>query len=97
MKNLRPETVRSIAESSRAGDLDAVIGAVTGLSKDELAELKALMWLGKDGDSVRHWDALVIEARFRLDDETARLLAEDPALADGLERALDAMESAGKI
>lgn len=97
MKHLSPETVRSIADSSRNGELDEVIGAVTGLSRDALAELKALTWLGKDGESVRHWDALVIEARFRIDDETARLLAEDPALAAGLEKALDALESAGRI
>jgi len=67
------------------------------LPMSELAELKALLWLGKDMDSPKHWEALVIEASHKLDAETARFLADDPKLAVSLRKGLEALEAAGRL
>ena len=67
------------------------------LSKNAVSELKALVWLAKDDENPKHWDALVIEARFQLDDQTARFIADTPELGNKLQSALDKMESAGRL
>ena len=97
MKALKRTTVETLIEHATSGEFDKLTGEMVGLSKDALAELKALVWLGKDQDSPKHWEALVIEARFQLDDQTARYLASTPDLPVVLERALDQLEAAGRI
>lgn len=97
MKALKRTTVDSLIEHAASGELDKLTGEMVRLSKEALAELKALVWLGKDQDSPKHWDALVIEAKFQLDDQTARYLSTTPELADILTRALDQLEAAGRI
>lgn len=97
MKALKRTTTEAMIEHAEAGDLDKLSGEMAHMSQDALAELKALVWLGKDQDSPKHWEALVIEAKFQLDDQTARYLATTPDLAGILRRALDQLEAAGRI
>ena len=97
MKALKRTTVDALIEHAESGELDKLTGEMVALSKDALAELKALVWLGKDQDSPKHWEALVIEAKFQLDGETPRYLAGTPDLAGVLRRALDQLEAAGRI
>ncbi|HWP94583.1 MAG TPA: DUF3775 domain-containing protein [Gammaproteobacteria bacterium] len=97
MKRLSKQKVEQIIGFAEAGELDNVIGAVVRLAPEELAELKALTWVGRETDSPRHWEALVIEARAKLDAHTPRLIAEDAALGATLRRALQRMEEAGRI
>ena len=58
MKALKQTTVEALISYAEAGELDNLTGEMVRLSPDALAELKALMWLGKDQDSPKHWDAL---------------------------------------
>ncbi|HEX7046265.1 MAG TPA: DUF3775 domain-containing protein [Gammaproteobacteria bacterium] len=97
MKALKRTTTEAMIEHAEAGNLDKLSGEMAHMSEDALAELKALVWLGKDQDSPKHWEALVIEAKFQLDDQTARYLATTPDLAGILRRALDQLEAAGRI
>ncbi|HEX6929836.1 MAG TPA: DUF3775 domain-containing protein [Gammaproteobacteria bacterium] len=97
MKFLKRTTVETMAGYADAGELDNLTGEMVRLSPDALAELKALVWLGKDQDSPKHWEALVIEAKFQLDDQTARYLATTPDLAGVLRRGLNQLEAAGRI
>ncbi len=97
MKALKRTTVDALIEHAESGELDKLTGEMVALSKDALAELKALVWLGKDQDSPKHWEALVIEAKFQLDDQTARYLASTPDLSAVLARAIDQLEAAGRI
>lgn len=97
MKELKRTAVDAMIEHAQSGELDRLTGEMVALSRDALAELKALVWLGKDQDSPKHWEALVIEARFQLDDQTARYLATTPDLADVLKRGIDQLEAAGRI
>lgn len=97
MKKLKIQTVRELVEYARRNELDNVVGVLVRLNPEQLAECKALVWLGKGRDTPRHWEALVIEAKSKLDKETARLLAEEGSLAQDLERGLERMEDAGRI
>lgn len=97
MKALKRTTTEAIISHADSGELDKLTGEMAHMSEDALAELKALVWLGRDRDSPKHWDALVIEAKFQLDDQTARYLSTTPELADILTRALDQLEAAGRI
>jgi hypothetical protein len=97
MKKLRRNSVEDIIRFATAKEIDNVVGVMVRLSLDELAELKALTWLGRDMDNPKHWEALVIEASYKLDAETARFLADDPNLAVNLRKGLDALESAGRL
>lgn len=97
MKTLKRTTVESMIEHAEAGELDKLTGEIVALSPDALAELKALVWMGKDQDTPKHWDALVIEAKFQLDDQTPRFIADTPDLAGVLRHALEKMEAAGRI
>lgn len=97
MKALKRETVEAMVEYAERDELDRLTGEMAGLSPDAMAELKALVWLGKDQDSPKHWEALVIEARFQLDDQTAHYLASRPDLADTLRHGLERLEASGRI
>jgi len=97
MKALKQTTVEAMIGYAETGELDKLTGEIVHLSQDALAELKALVWLGKDQDSPKHWDALVIEAKFQLDDQTARFVAGTPGLPGVLRQALEKLESSGRI
>ena len=97
MKKLRRNVVEDVIRFATAKEIDNVVGVMVRLSLDELAELKALTWLGRDNDNPKHWEALVIEASYKLDSETARFLADDPNLAANLRRGIDALETAGRL
>lgn len=97
MKALKKETVAELVEVADSGELDKVVGILVSLDTDQLAEMRALTWLGKDKDSPKHWEALVIEAHSRLDDQTARFIATMPDLAETLRKGIDLMEASGRI
>lgn len=97
MKALSRNNVDALIDFAEREELDNLTGEMVRLSKEALAELKALVWLGKDQDSPKHWEALVIEARFQLDDQTARYLATTPDLASNLRNGIDRLEAAGRI
>ncbi|HET9679966.1 MAG TPA: DUF3775 domain-containing protein [Gammaproteobacteria bacterium] len=93
----KPALAKELSSYAEKGELDKAIGLLVRLNKDELAECKALTWLGAGRENPKHWDALVIEAKAKMDDETARLLAEDKNLAHDLTRGLERMEEAGRV
>lgn len=97
MKALKRETVEQMILYADAHELDKLTGEMVRLTPDALAELKALAWLAKDADSPKHWDALVIEAKFQLDDQTARFIATMPDLADKLRKGIDMLEASGRL
>lgn len=97
MKHLPRQKVEDVIRHAEAHELDGVVGILVRLSREELSEFKAVLWLGKDMDSPKHWEALVIEARETLDAETPRFLADSPGLAGFLRKGLDALEAAGRI
>lgn len=97
MKELKREQIETMIEAADNGELDVLVGAIVNLSSDGLAELKALAWLGKDDESPKHWDALIIEARFQNDDQTARYIADIPELGARLRRGLSKLEDSGRI
>jgi len=97
MKKLTRDQVEEIIRSADAREIDNVVGVMVRLAPEALAELKALTWLGKDMDNPKHWDALVIEASYKLDAETARYLADDPQLARVLRKGIETLETAGRL
>ena len=97
MKKLTRAQVEEIAHYAEAQQIDNVVGVMVRLEPTALAELKALTWLGKDMDNPKHWDAMVIEASYKLDAETARYLADDPLLARALRKGLETLETAGRL
>ena len=97
MKKLSRAQVDEIVRFADAKEIDNGVGVMVRLPLDGLAELKALTWLGRDNDNPKHWEALVIEASYKLDAETARYLADDPKLADSLRKGIDILESAGRL
>ncbi len=97
MKKLTRAQVEEIARFAEAKEIDNVVGIMVRLPLEALAELKALTWLGRDMDHPKHWEALVIEASYKLDAETARYLADDPNLAATLRKGIDTLEAAGRL
>ena len=97
MKALKPVLVRELIGYAEKGELDNVVGVLVRLDKDQLAELKAVIWLGRDGHTPKHWDALVIQARAKLDKDTVQFLAEEKDLGQGLHKGLDMLEASGRI
>ncbi len=97
MKKLSLEVVRRLVDLQGTGDMDGLAAALRELSLDAMAELKALLWLARDDESPRHWDALVIEARFKVDERTPGLFAEDPELGNSLTRGLEILEASGRL
>lgn len=97
MKALTPEEVRRLVNLQGTNDEDGLAAELRRLSHDALAEIKALLWLARDDESPRHWDALVIEARFKVDDKTAALFAEDGQLGNSLIRGLEILEASGRL
>ena len=97
MKKLTRAQVEEIIRFAEAKEIDNVVGVMVRLPLEGLAELKALTWLGRDMDNPKHWEALVIEASYKLDAETARYIADDPNLAATLRKGIDALEGAGRL
>ncbi|MGE5625865.1 MAG: DUF3775 domain-containing protein [Bacillota bacterium] len=97
MKALKPALVRELIGYADKGELDQVVGVLVRLDKDQLAELKAVLWIGKDGQTPKHWDALVIQARAKLDKDTVQYLAEEKNLGADLNKGMDILENAGRI
>lgn len=94
---LTKQAIEKMIEHAENNKLDDLTGNMVRLSEDELAELKAMLWLAKDDETPKHWEALVIEARFQLDDKTAQFIADSPNLGDRLRTALGKLEAAGRI
>lgn len=97
MKALKTETAYALLEAAQRKELDAVTGILVRLSSEALAECKALVWLGQGREIPKYWDALVAEARARLDDKTVLQLAEDPQLDACLRAGLQRLDEAGKL
>jgi hypothetical protein len=97
MKFLKPQQLRELIGYAEGGELDQVVGILVRLDQDQLAELKAVLWMGKDGQSPKHWDALVIQARAKLDKDTVQYLAEEKNLGADLHKGLDMLENSGRI
>ena len=97
MKALRPKQVWELIGHSERDEFDRVVGMLVRFDKEQLAELKAILWIGKDGQNPKHWDALVIEGRAKLDKETPQYLAEEKNLGGDLKKGLEMLESSGRI
>jgi hypothetical protein len=97
MKALKPALVRELIGYAEKGELDNVVGILVRLDQDQLAELKAVLWLGRDGHTPKHWEALVIQARAKLDKETVQFMAEEKNLGADLHKGMDLLESSGRI
>ena len=97
MKALKPQQLRELIGYAEKGELDKVVGVLVRLNQDQLAELKAVLWMGKDGQSPKHWEALVIQARAKLDKDTVQFLAEEKNLGSDLHKGMDLLENAGRI
>jgi len=97
MKALKPQQLRELIGYAEKGELDQVVGMLVRFDKEQLAELKAVLWIGKDGQSPKHWDALVIQGRAKLDKETVQFMAEDKDFGSALHKGLDMLESSGRI
>jgi len=97
MKALKPQQLRELIGYAEKGELDQVVGMLVRFSQEQLAELRAVLWIGKDGQSPKHWDALVIQGRAKLDKDTVQFLAEEKDLGQGLHKGLDMLEASGRI
>ena len=97
MKALKPALVLELIGYADKGELDQVVGILVRLDKDQLAELKAVLWIGKDGQTPKHWDALVIQGRAKLDKDTVQFLAEEKNLGQDLRKGIEILENAGRI
>lgn len=97
MNALEKKTIEELIEVADTGELDKVVGILVSLDNNQLAEMRALTWMAKDKDTPKHWEALVIEARSRIDDQTARYIATMPDLADTLRKGVELMEASGRI
>ena len=97
MKALKPAQVRELIGYAEKGELDNVVGVLVRLDKEQLAELKAVLWLARDGHTPKHWDALVIQARAKLDKDTVQFLAEEKNLGTDLHKGMDLLENSGRI
>ncbi len=97
MKALKPALVRELIGYAEKGELDQVVGILVRLDKEQLAELKAVLWIGKDGHTPKHWEALVIQARAKLDKDTVQFLTEEKNLGGDLHKGMDMLENSGRI
>ena len=97
MKFLKPALVRELIGFAEKGETDNVVGILVRLDKDQLAELKAVLWIGKDGQTPKHWEALVIQARAKLDKDTVQFLADEKNLGVDLHKGMDMLENSGRI
>lgn len=97
MKALKPQQLRELISYAEQGELDKVVGMLVRFNQDQLAELKAVLWMGKDGQSPKHWDALVIQARAKLDKDTVQYFTDEKNLGSDLHKGLDMLENAGRI
>ncbi|HEY4127720.1 MAG TPA: DUF3775 domain-containing protein [Gammaproteobacteria bacterium] len=97
MKALKPALVRELIGYAEKGELDNVVGILVRLDKDQLAELKAVLWIGKDGQTPKHWDALVIQARAKLDKDTVQYFTDEKNLGSDLHKGMDMLENSGRI
>jgi Protein of unknown function (DUF3775) len=97
MKALKPQQLRELIGYAEKGELDQVVGMLVRFDKEQLAELKAVLWIGKDGQNPKHWDALVIQGRAKLDKDTVQYLAEEKSLGQDLHKGLDMLEASGRI
>ena len=97
MKALKPQQLRELIGYAKGGELDKVVGMLVRFDMEQLAELKAVLWMGKDGQSPKHWDALVIQAHAKLDKTTVQFLAEEKNLGADLHKGLDMLENSGRI
>ena len=66
-----------------------VIAEIKGLSRDEQAELVALMWLGREDTGPEEWDSLVEQAKERRETPTWHYLLDHPQVAEYILNGLD--------
>lgn len=97
MDNLKKEKIVELLGYAEAGELDNVVGLLVRMDKEELAELKAFLWIANREDPPKYWEALVIQAREKIDRETAGFIADDPRLVEKLREGIEIMENAGRL
>lgn len=97
MKHLDREEVTRLVDLFGTQQRDELARVLRGYSPEALAELKALIWLGRDADWPGHWDALVIEARAKVDESTPGHLTETADLANLLTAGLERLEESGRL
>lgn len=70
----------------KSGSYNVLIRKIESLSRDEVAAIDALMWLGRDAekDTKKDWHRLMEEARQLYDKKDSYYLAENCRLADYL-------------
>ena len=97
MKALKPQQLRELIGYAEGGELDKVVGMLVRFDMEQLAELKAVLWMGKDGQSPKHWDALVIQARAKLYKDTVQYFTDENNLGADLHKGMDMLENSGRI
>jgi len=97
MAELKREKIEELLRYAEAQELDNVVGVLVHMSKEELAELKAFLWIANREDPPKYWDALVIQAREKIDRETPLFIAGDQRLAEKIKAGLEIMENAGRM
>ena len=97
MESLTRKDIEDLRKYALSGELDKVVGVLVNLDREGLAELKAFLWIANREDPPKHWDALVIQARQKIDRETPRFIADDARLAEKIKDGIDIMENAGRL
>jgi hypothetical protein len=97
MESLTRNDIDDLYDAAEAGELDRVVGVLVNLDSDGLAELKAFLWIANREDPPKYWDALVIQARQKIDRETPLFIAGDERLAEKIKAGIEIMENAGRL
>jgi hypothetical protein len=97
MESLTRKDIDDLHTFALAGELDRVVGVLVNLDSDGLAELKAFLWIANREDPPKYWDALVIQARQKIDRETPLFIAGDERLAEKIVVGIEIMENAGRL
>lgn len=97
MESLRRKDIEELLKAAEAERLDEVVGVLVNLDDEALAELKAFLWIANREDPPKYWDALVIQARAKIDRETPLFIAGDTRLAEKIRDGIDIMENAGRL
>ena len=84
-KHLQSEHLNRVTQLHRAGKRHELQKYLEGLGSKALVELRALSWLGQGTEAeAGHFDAIVAEAKHRMDAHTPMYLAAEGNLVDHL-------------
>ena len=97
MQRLTRDKITELLGYTEAKELDNIVGVLVHMDAEELAELKAFLWIANHEDPPKYWDALVIQAREKIDRETPLFISSDPQLAKKLRDGIEIMENAGRF